>query len=78
MRGGFGESTRPITLSNAAQYATAPKDVNLVLNTSFALLRTAKTPVIQKVNYFSSREELEALYTPVHTPKDSSLFRRRM
>ncbi len=74
MRGGFGESTRPITLSNAAQYATAPKDVNLVLNTSFALLRTAKTPVIQRVNYFSSNEEVEKLFTPIHTPHDSLTF----
>jgi len=74
MRGGFGESTRPITLSNAAQYATKPKDINLVLNTSFALLRTAKTPVIQRVNYFSSNEELEKVFTPVHISHDSSGF----
>ncbi len=26
-------STRPITLSNAAEYARVPKDINLVLNT---------------------------------------------
>lgn len=74
MRGGFSESTRPITLSNAAQYATAPKDINLVLNTPFAILRTAKTPVIEKVNYFTSNEELEKLYTPLHLPNDSIPF----
>ncbi len=66
MRGGFGESTRPITLSNAAQYATTPKDINLVLNTPFALMRTAKTPVIEKVHYFASDEEAEKIFSPVH------------
>lgn len=75
IRGGFGESTRPITLSNAAQYATAPKDVNIVLNTPFALLRTARTPVIGKVNYFSSEEELNKAFSPVHTPpSDTASF----
>ncbi len=77
MRGGFGESTRPITLSNAAQYATIPKDINLVLNTPFAILRTARTPVIEKVNYFASQEEMEKLYTPIHIPKDSIAFKSK-
>ena len=75
MRGGFGESTRPITLSNAAQYATTPKDINLVLNTPFAILRTARTPVIEKVKYFASEEEMEKLYSPIHIPKDSMAFK---
>ncbi len=77
MRGGFGESTRPITLSNAAQYAATPKDINLVLNTPFAILRTAKTPVIQRVSYFESNDELEKLFTPVHFPDDSLAFQAR-
>lgn len=75
IRGGFGESTRPITLSNAAQYATAPKDVNLVLNTPFALLRTARTPVIDKVQYFASDEDAAKLFSPIHVPTDSAAFR---
>ena len=75
MRGGFGESTRPITLSNAAQYATTPKDINLVLNTPFAILRTARTPVIEKVKYFASEEEVEKLYSPIHIPGDSMSFK---
>ncbi len=74
MRGGFGESTRPITLSNAAQYATTPKDINLVLNTPFALLRTAKTPVIQKVAYFASPSDAEKVFSPLHTPTDTAAF----
>jgi phosphoglycerol transferase MdoB-like AlkP superfamily enzyme len=73
IRGGFGESTRPITLSNAAQYATDPKDVNIVLNTPFALLRTARTPVVKKVNYFTP-DVLEKIYSPLHLAKDTVAF----
>lgn len=76
IRGGFGESTRPITLSNAAQYATVPKDINLVLNTPFALLRTARTPIVEKVNYFDSAEA-EKIFSPIHIPNDTVAFTSR-
>ncbi len=75
VRGGFGESTRPITLSNAAQYATLPKDINLVLNTPFALLRTARTPIVTKVNYFATDDEAEKVFSPVRVPADTVPFR---
>jgi phosphoglycerol transferase MdoB-like AlkP superfamily enzyme len=76
-RGGFRESTRPITLSNAAAYAKEPQDVNLVLNTPFALMRTAKANVIEKVSYFSSEEELNKYFNPLKTPADSVNFQRK-
>lgn len=72
-RGGFAHSTRPITLSNAAEYATVPKDVNLVLNTPFALMRTARENVITKTQYFESDEQLERVFNPVVQP-DSGAF----
>lgn len=75
VRGGFAHSTRPITISNAAEYASTPKDINLVLNTPFAFIRTAKANVIEKVNYFSSEEELNKVFTPLHIPRDSSSFK---
>jgi phosphoglycerol transferase MdoB-like AlkP superfamily enzyme len=68
VRGGFRHSTRPITISNAAAYAAVPNDINLVLNTPFALLRTAKAHVIQKVNYFASDAELAKNFDPVRIP----------
>lgn len=73
-RGGFRSSTRPITLSNAAAYALVPNDVNIVLNTPFALMRTAKANVIEKVNYFSSDHELDEVFTPLRAPKDTMAF----
>ena len=75
VRGGFRHSTRPITLSNAAEFATVPKDINLVLNTPFALMRTAKANVIKKVNYYESEDGLSQVYTPVHMPKDTAAFK---
>lgn len=74
VRGGFRHSTRPITISNAAEFATIPKDINLVLNTPFALMRTAKANVIEKVKYFDSEETLTQVYTPVHMPPDTAVF----
>jgi phosphoglycerol transferase MdoB-like AlkP superfamily enzyme len=76
-RGGFRESTRPITLSNAAAYVKEPREINLVLNTPFALMRTAKANVITKVNYFTSQDELNKVFNPVKSPTDSLPFERK-
>lgn len=76
-RGGFRESTRPITLSNAAAYVKEPREINLVLNTPFALMRTAKANVISKVNYFSSEKELNKVFNPVKIPNDTLPFQRK-
>ena len=74
-RGGFKHSTRPITLSNAAEFAKEPKDINLVLNTPFALMRTAKASVIQKVNYFENEEQLAKVFDPLKVPNDTAAFK---
>lgn len=75
VRGGFRHSTRPITISNAAEFATIPKDINLVLNTPFALMRTARANVIEKVEFYKTDEELSKIYTPIHVPKDTGSFK---
>jgi phosphoglycerol transferase MdoB-like AlkP superfamily enzyme len=72
VRGGFKHSTRPITLSNAAEYATVAKDINLVLNTPFALMRTARANVIQRSHYYSDDPSLEAVFSPVVKPDSAS------
>ena len=71
-RGGFEHSTRPITLSNAAEYATVQKDINLVLNTPFALMRTARANVIQRSHYYPDNQSLEAVFNPLVTPDSAS------
>ena len=75
VRGGFAHSTRPITLSNAAQFCDDPRDVNIVLNTPFALIRTSTTEVLKKVAYFKSESELNNVFTPLHVPADSTAFK---
>lgn len=77
VRGGFRHSTRPITISNAAAYAEDPNDINLVLNTPFALLRTAKAVVIQKVHYYDSQVELEKVFNPIKTPQANGEMNKR-
>jgi phosphoglycerol transferase MdoB-like AlkP superfamily enzyme len=74
IRGGYRESTRPITLSNAGEYVKDPREISIVLNTPFAVLRTLGKTKIQKANFFSEAE-LDTIYTPVHRPADSAPFR---
>lgn len=75
VRGGFRESTRPITLSNAAEYAAVPRDINLVLNTPFAFLRTIRTDVVEKVNYYPTSAALDSVFTPLRIPSDTTVMR---
>jgi phosphoglycerol transferase MdoB-like AlkP superfamily enzyme len=75
VRGGFNYSTRPITLSNAPQYSVKPRYAAIVLNTPFALIRTANTEVIKKVNYYASDEALSKVFTPLHVPADTTAFK---
>ena len=75
VRGGFAHSTRPITLSNAPQYSVKPQYAAIVLNTPFALIRTSRTEDIKKVNYFSSDETLNKMFTPLHVPNDTAAFK---
>lgn len=74
MRGGFRHSTRPITLSNAGEYVRNSRDIAIVLNTPFAMMRTLGKAKIQKVAYFAE-DSLERIYTPVHQPADTAAFR---
>lgn len=76
IRGGFRHSTRPITLSNAGEYVSDPRDISIVLNTPFTIIRTIGRTKVQPVNFFSS-EEVEKIYSPVHYPKDSLAFEKK-
>ena len=71
MRGGFTTAVRPITVSNANQYAARPTDAALVLNTPFSLIRTIGKNVFTVPDYFDSEEALEAIYSPIHPSQTS-------
>ena len=72
MRGGFTTAVRPITISNANQYASRPVDAALALNTPFALIRSIGKNVFVVPHYFSDEKALASMYTPIHTPNDSA------
>lgn len=76
MRGGFTTAVRPITLSNANQYVNQPAEAALVLNTPFSLIRTVNKTAFVDPKYFSPKE-LEAIYSPLHTPREGQGEMRR-
>jgi len=76
MRGGATTAVRPITISNANQYADTPMMAALVLNTPFSLIRTIDKPIFTVPQYFA-QDELDRIYTPLHLPQDSIVTRRK-
>jgi phosphoglycerol transferase MdoB-like AlkP superfamily enzyme len=75
IRGGAGVGTRPITLSNANEYANKSNETAIVLNTPFCIIRTLTKKVYKKVEYFKSEEEITAVYSPLHYPNPTEQFK---
>ena len=71
IRGGFTTAVRPITISNANQYADRPTEAALVLNTPFSLYRTIGKNVFIVPDYFADEQEMAAVYSPIHIPNDT-------
>lgn len=76
MRGGATTAVRPITISNANQYAKRPTDAAAVLNTPFSLIRTINKPIFTVPNYFTA-DELDKAFSPLHQPADTLRERRK-
>ena len=76
MRGGFTTAVRPITISNANQYVDRPLEAAIVLNTPFSIIRTAGKPVFTVPDYYTD-SQLDAIYSPIHTPKDTLVKRKK-
>jgi len=77
MRGGFTTAVRPITISNANQYASRPTDAALVLNTPFALIRTIGKNTFEVPHFFADQKQLETVFSPVHIPQDSMPMQKK-
>ena len=71
IRGGFTTAVRPITISNANQYADRPIEAALVLNTPFAFYRTIGKDVFVVPDYYADAQEMATVYSPIHTPNDT-------
>ncbi len=76
MRGGFTTAVRPITISNANQYVDRPQEAAIVLNTPFSIIRTIDKPIFVVPDYYTE-QQLDAIYSPVHTPSDSLVKRKK-
>lgn len=77
IRGGFTKAVRPITVSNANQYTERPTEAALVLNTPFSLYRTIGKAVFVVPNYFADKDEMAKVYSPIHTPADSTVMTKK-
>ena len=64
IRGGFGVTTRPISIGNATEYCRKPSQAVLVLNTPFSLIHSVTKQPYPEVNYFSE-EEVNKIFSPV-------------
>ena len=77
MRGAsFLTSTRPISINEAHRFVDRPAQVAIVLNTPFSIIRTLNQTPRAIPQYFAD-DELDTIYTPVHMPADSAVFRPR-
>lgn len=76
MRGGFTTAVRPITITNANQYVDRPQEAAIVLNTPFSIIRTIGKSIFVVPNYYS-QQELDDIYSPIHTPGDSLVARKK-
>jgi phosphoglycerol transferase MdoB-like AlkP superfamily enzyme len=77
MRGGWTRDIRPITISNANNYCDRPTEAGLVLNTPFSLIRTIGKNNFEVITYFQDKQELEALFNPIHRPTGQKPQRRK-
>ena len=76
IRGGTSRAIRPITMSNASQFAETPAKTFIVLNNPFCILRSIGNNDIEYTKYFSE-QELDSLYIPVHYPADTSAVKKK-
>ena len=73
IRGGFGVTTRPISIGNATEYCRKPSQAVLVLNTPFSLIHSVTKQPYPEVKYFTE-EEVKEIFSPVHLTPNSSLL----
>lgn len=69
-RGGFKQFVQPITMRNAWAYVKNPDDAALVLNTPFTIMHSIEKKGYKRVNYYSTKTELENIFTPLHKAID--------
>ncbi len=74
-RGGLQD--KPVNIINAAEYTT-PQDFPLVLNTPYTIMKTIDERGIDEKHYFRTEALLDAVYSPIHTPKIGDSTTRKL
>lgn len=72
MRGGYTAGTRPITLSNAAEFVRKPEHRSIVLNTPFSIIRTIGKTRLERKEYFDKAELNDIFYAHHQLKADST------
>ena len=75
IRGGYGDYTRPITISNANKYVNNGNETAIVLNTPFCLIRSVHRAVFKVPEYFDNEAAMAALFSPLHNPMPQNEFK---
>ncbi|MFZ4456207.1 MAG: LTA synthase family protein [Bacteroidales bacterium] len=76
IRGGYGMTTRPITISNAGEKVNHPDETAIVLNTPFSIYRTVFRTTFKRQNFYSETA-LISIYTPIHHPEATLQFQKK-
>jgi len=72
IRGGL--QLRPINIITAGQY-TAARNVPLILNTPFTIIKTINKQALEPVAYFENQTTLDEIYSPVYNNENDSIDR---
>ena len=70
IRGGF--QLKPISIIHAGQYAEG-KNLALILNTPFSIIKTINQKALKPVKYFANEEKAVRIYSPEHKVVSDSL-----
>jgi len=70
IRGGF--QLKPISIIQAGQYAEG-KNLTLILNTPFSIIKTINQKALKPVKYFANEDEAIRIYSPEHKVVSDSL-----
>ena len=73
IRGDLKKTTRPIAMSNAGAYVKNPKDMYLVINTPFSIIRSYGFRGYKKVSTFNDTT-LKGIYNPYFYPDNAEHF----
>lgn len=75
IRGGL-QDLPPININHATLKVNQSIESNIVLNTSFTLIRTSNQKSIQPQNFYTD-VEVESIYSPIHRPEKVEPFRAK-